>query len=396
MISSPYTPGSVPTKLSGRADKLTRFREAAQRIESDALFVPRIHVDHGPRGVGKTSLLTEARRVFSSYHIRTVLITADPKEDLVLSLLSEMKQVVGPGGGRRKAALKAIDSASLSIGVPGLANASVTVKPDKTDTAASAKQFQRAMKATLEAIIGDGDSGLAILIDEVQEADPASLCTIAYAWQEMKPLQPLDRDQPRAALFAVGLPGAPTTITKAVTFSERFSFDQMGGLSPAGSREALESTANDVGIGWGRKALDRAVRESEGYPYKVQLLGDHAWAVATRRAGVDGLQPGDSIEMEDIEEALPLVRNDMLTLFSARWNNSSGKQQEMLIAIAKLGGEDVKRSVLAEALGSTTQAISVVRQRLLDKGLLDANKHGHLSFTVPGFTEYVIDQVDDD
>ena len=62
MIPSPYTPGSVPTKLSGRADKLNRFREAAQTIESNALFVPRIHVDHGPRGVGKTSLLTEAQR----------------------------------------------------------------------------------------------------------------------------------------------------------------------------------------------------------------------------------------------------------------------------------------------------------------------------------------------
>ena len=234
-----------------------------------------------------------------------------------------------------------------------------------------------------------------ILIDEVQEADAASLRTIAYAWQEMKPLHPLDASQPRAALFAVGLPGAPTTITKAVTFSERFSFDQMGGLSAAGAREALESTANDVGIAWTLKALDRAVGESAGYPYKVQLIGDHAWAAATRRAGSGGLDAGDTITLDDVEEALPHVDNDMLTLFGARWNNSSGKQQEMLVAIARLGGEDVKRSVLAAALGSTTQAISVVRQRLLDKGLLDANKHGHLSFTVPGFTEYVLDQTDD-
>jgi hypothetical protein len=168
----------------------------------------------------------------------------------------------------------------------------------------------------------------------------------------------------------------------------------MGGLSAAGAREALESTANDVGVSWDRKALDLAVRESAGYPYKVQLLGDHAWSAASRRGGVDGLKAGDSILLEDLREAIPRVENDILTLFKARWNNSSGEQQEMLIAIARLGGEDVKRSMLAEALGSTTQAISVVRQRLLDKGLLDANKHGHLSFTVPGFTEYVLNQAD--
>ncbi|OUE07888.1 hypothetical protein CMsap09_02985 [Clavibacter michiganensis] len=68
----------------------------------------------------------------------------------------------------------------------------------------------------------------------------------------------------------------------------------------------------------------------------------------------------------------------------------------MLVAIARLGGEDVKRASLADALGTTTRAISVPRQKLLDKGLVDANKHGHLSFTVPGFTEFVIDQAENE
>lgn len=45
-------------------------------------------------------------------------------------------------------------------------------------------------------------------------------------------------------------------------------------------------------------------------------------------------------------------------------------------------------------LGATT--VSVSRERLLDRGLIDANKHGHLSFTVPGFSEFVIDQAEND
>lgn len=43
-----------------------------------------------------------------------------------------------------------------------------------------------------------------------------------------------------------------------------------------------------------------------------------------------------------------------------------------------------------------TRSLSVTRQRLLDKGLIDANKHGHLSFTVPGFSEFVIDQAENE
>lgn len=391
MSYSPYTPGSVPTKLPGRADKLTQFRNAARRIDVDAQFVPRVHVDHGPRGIGKTSLLREAQRIFASYHIRSVLITADPHEDLVQSLLSELKHVVGSGSRIRKAAIEAIDSASLSLGAPGIAGVTISAKrPD--GGAATAKEFQRALRAALKAVAADGDAGIALLIDEIQEADASSLRTIAYAWREMSPLHLSDADQPPTALFAVGLPGAPTKINKAVTFSERFSFQPMNGLTDAGAREALELPAADAGVAWDREALDLAAEESAGYPYKVQLIGDFTWNAASDRLGGDGVEHGEVIRLEDVTEALKDVENEMRTLFASRWNASSEKQREFLIAVARLGGFDVKRAALATELGANTRSISVTRQRLLDKGLIDANKHGHLSFTVPGFTEFVLDQ----
>lgn len=181
-----------------------------------------------------------------------------------------------------------------------------------------------------------------------------------------------------------------------MTFSERFQFQTLPGLTSAGSREAFEQTAKDVRILWEQEALDFAVEESAGYPYKVQLIGDFAWKAAVRRVGGDGLQFGDVIVLADVREALPRVDEAMETLFRARWNGATGKQREMLAALARLGGVDVKRGVLAEALSSPTKAISVPRQRLLDRGLIDANKHGHLSFTVPGFTQFVLDQVADE
>ena len=393
---SPYTPGSVPTSLPGRADKLQQFREAAQRMASDGLFIPRVHVDHGPRGIGKTSLLREAQRIFGGYGIRTVLITADPDEDMVRSLLGELRQVVGTGTRLRKAALEAIDSATVTMGAPGIVQVGVSLSPERTRAAASAKQIQRAIRAAIDAVIHDGDAGIAILIDEIQEADPESLRALAYAWQEMAPLRAFEPGQPRAALFAVGLPGAPTKINKAVTFSERFSFQPMHGLSDAGAREALEATAATVAVAWDLAALDRAVAESSGYPYKVQLIGDASWRAASARLARDGLRPDDTIALDDVMAALPSVDAEMTTLFTARWRSASPRQQDMLVAVARLGGADVKRADLADALATTTRAISVARQKLLDKGLLDANKHGHLSFTVPGFTEFVLDQAENE
>ncbi|MBM7024574.1 ATP-binding protein [Clavibacter sp. DM3] len=174
---SPYTPGSVPTSLPGRADKLQQFREAAQRMASDGLFIPRVHVDHGPRGIGKTSLLREAQRIFGGYRIRTVLITANPDEDLVRSLLGELRQVVGTGNRLRKSALEAIDSATVTLGAPGIVQVGVSLTPERARTAASAKQVQKAIRAAMDAVIHDGDAGIALLIDEIQEADPESLRT---------------------------------------------------------------------------------------------------------------------------------------------------------------------------------------------------------------------------
>ena len=128
----------------------------------------------------------------------------------------------------------------------------------------------------------------------------------------------------------------------------------------------------------------------------MQLIGDFAWKAAADRLGIAGVNFGDVITLSDMIDALRPVDGEMLTLFNSRWASSSTTQQQMLVAIARLGGEDVKRALLAQELRSTTQAISVTRQRLLDKGLLDANKHGHLSFTVPGFTAFVLDQADNE
>jgi hypothetical protein len=54
------------------------------------------------------------------------------------------------------------------------------------------------------------------------------------------------------------------------------------------------------------------------------------------------------------------------------------------------GGEEaVTRAEVAARMGRDTRAISVPRERLLDKGVIEAAGHGRLRFTLPGFADYI-------
>ncbi len=396
MALSPYTPGSVARSVPGRATALAEYREAAQRIDRLDQFIPRIHVVHGPRGIGKTSLLRQGQRVFEDSRVRTIWITANPTESLLHSLLSELAKLIGTGTRIRKRAVEHIESISVELGNPVIGKMAATVRPTPDVTRASSARLIEALHLVLDASETIGGSGLAILVDEIQEADAASLRTLAYAWQELAPVGAQGGGSTKAALCAVGLPGAPAHINRAVSFSERFSFERLPGLDDAGAEEALLAPARELGVRWGDKALADTVAAAQGYPYWVQLAGDAVWRAGSRRVGGVGLESGHSITSDDVRSGARRFAEQKHTLYRARWDNASPRQREMLVALARLGGQDVQRGVLAAALHTDTTSISVARQSLLDKGIIDANQHGLLSFTVPGFTEFVLARARDE
>lgn len=382
MQISPYTPGEVADSVPGRAAQLAFYEEKAQRIENLGEFLARVRVDYAARGVGKTSLLREAERIFTRHGIATIWVTANQDENLLLTVLDEMRKLVPTS----KAAdvLSYIDSATLTLDA-GVVKGAVTVKPKKnavTAAASSSKAFIAAFEQVTRAVLDEGRKGLVILVDEIQSADKPSLRAIAYAWQEMKS----SPSRVPSGLFTVGLPGSQDHINSAVTFSERFDFSELFGLDDGGVVTALAGPAHNLGVSWDQPALQVAVSEAKGYAYKVQLIGDEAW----RTAGYP--DPGSSIAAEHVAEAMLQVEVHMETLFRARWRSASPKQRGLLSAIAELGGHDVKRDDIAAHLGVTSQSISMARDGLLRRGIVDANRHGRLSFTVPGFTEWILEQ----
>jgi len=374
---SPYTPGVVARDVPGRATQLAFFRERAEYIGLLSGFSGRVTVYHAARGIGKTSLLRSAQRIFRANKIQTVWITADENEPLIETVLSEIQNTLPATHKARKVIHDALESVTVSVGTSGT-GVKATLKPTAIATS-KAKVFQRALQTTTEALSESGERGLVILIDEIQSADPQSIRTLAHAWQEMASLDP----PPPAGIFAAGLPGSQEIINKAVTFSERYNFVPLPDLEDSGVAAALVEPSKALGVAWDTEALKLAVQNAQGFPYKVQLIGQAAWFAAGFPA------KGATITVDNVVDAMPEVNREMRSLYAARWRAATRKQQQLIAAIAELGGKDVRRDQVAELLGVSTGALSVPRDRLLRAGTIEATDHGLMSFTVPGFTEYV-------
>jgi hypothetical protein len=378
---SPYTPGEVAKSVPGRTTQLAFYDESAARIALLGRFIGRVRVDHAARGVGKTSLLREAQRRMEKHGIATVWVTANEDESLLPAVLEALRDTL-PLAQRKTADLIAlIESVSLSLGA-GLVKGSVTLKPGGPAAASAAKAFVSALKKVADELVGGGAKGVAIFIDEVQSADKPSLRALAQGWQELGS----DEEAPPAGLFCVGLPGSEDHLTSAATFSERFDFEPLFGIGELGATAALLTPAQDLGVSWDPGALRAAVEASDGYAYKVQLMGEASWIAAGYP------DAGTRITPAHVEDALPKVAKKMHTLFATRWRSASVKQRELMLALAELGGIEVKREDIAGRLGVGTMALGVPRDKLLQRGLIDASSHGRLSFTLPGFADYVLEQ----
>lgn len=376
MQPSPYTPGETARDIPGRGAQLTDISGLLARVALEGRFAGRIRVDVGPRGIGKTSLLRRAERTATELGLATVYVTAG-NGALTAVIADEVEQLVRTWG-HGDVLAEWIEEVKVSAGVPGLARLEVTGRKQPAPQATRA--FRELVTRTTESVRQDADrKGLVLLVDELQAADADSLRTVAYAWQE---LQATDRPVP-AALLTAGLPHTPDVITAAVTHAERFQYRPMRDLAPHETREALTAPAAALGVSWAMDALSTVVERAQGYPYFVQVYGEELW----RAAG--NPDPGEWLTAEHVEAAQEHVDVDLTELYRTRWAKASPREREVLTVMAASQERLVARRDIAAKLGVETTALSMARQSLLDKGIVDSPQHGMLAFTVPGFGRYV-------
>lgn len=376
---NPYRPGfnQAPLALTGRDVLLGSVREALAVAALDGR-TPRPLILTGGRGVGKTVLLGEAAAIAAEEHSwLTVPVEVRPDQAFTPQLVHKLgavrdlyRQATGTRSELR------VSAAKLRAAVLGV---SAEVEVSRTTPLPSGPPLPRVLAEACAAAL-EQRAGLVITLDELQLAARAELADLAATLQERVP------DGWPVVVIMAGLPSlrdAQRESRRAVTYLERGEWHVLGLLDVGATRAALTEPAQQTGRPMTREATERLAGASGGYPYAIQVMGHHAWRASTGAA---------EIELIHAEAAVSAAEVDLAAgLYTSRWHGASPKEQEYLLALARLhasqgnaGGADVAR-----ALGKSTGAVSYLRDRLIRKGTIFP-EGGVLKFAVPGMVDWIL------
>ncbi len=382
-IKNPFSPGagSPPPELVGRAPVLEQARILLGRIlagrsEKSLLLT-------GLRGVGKTVLLNEIRRLASAAGYRTIEIEAHEDKRLgpllapsLRRLLYDLDRLAGAGDKVRRglAVLRGFISA-IKVTV-GDVDIGLDIEPEKgvADSGDLEIDLPNLLVAVAEAA-AERNSAVALLIDEVQYFSQKELGALIMAMHKVQ-----QRQLPMV-LVGAGLPILPGLAGESKSYAERlFSFPPIGALAESDALKALQDPAQAAGVSFAPEALAEIYRMTKGYPYFLQEWGYQAWNLATTSPiGLDVVAGATLTVIHRLDENFFRVRFDRLT----------PAEKKFLRAMAELGPDAHRTGDIAAELGVQINSLGPVRAKLIRKGMIYSPAHGEMAFTVPLFDEFM-------
>lgn len=384
MPSNPYTPGQVPRILAGRVEEMRRIEGLLARVLSFGELGGPLLVFHAPRGIGKTSLLRAGQRRAVESGFVTAWVACSRQQPVLAEIAHSVARALeradavpaGAAGTRWRGQLERL---TVEVGVPG---AKVQAQVGRREAAAP----PQAAIGMLESLLHDaatavrerGGTGLLLLLDELHAASADEMAVLLNALQNLDG----ERADNPLATVAAGLPVTPEALTRAATFGERSTYVSLDVLSRDDARAALVEPAAAEDVGWTDPALAAIVDESRGYPYLLQLLGSTTWDAASPGRG-------DRLTLTAVKRGLPVARDQLTAMHRARWGAASPLEQRFIAAMAAAGEGNVTRAAIAAGMGVDSRAISVPRERLIEKGVIEPVGHGLVRFTLPGFGAFV-------
>jgi AAA domain len=339
----------------------------------------------GLRGVGKTVLLNRIKRDADRLGFQTVKIEAPEGGRLSQLIVPELRRILFSldlsSNAKHKvrramAALRNFGSAfKISVGEIDIG---MTPDPGIADTGELEQDFPQLLIAVAEAA-GESGTGLALFVDEVQYLSNVELGALIVACHETA-----QRGLPLIVVGA-GLPQIAALSGDAKSYAERlFQYPEVDRLSNEAARQALTAPALKEGVSFDPDAVEEILRVTERYPYFIQEWGAHVWDLAS----------ATPIKKADVERATVVATTHLdANFFRVRFDRLTVLQQKYLRAMAELGQGPHKTGEIATALGIKASDIAMVRQQLINKGMIWSQRHGETAFTVPMFDEFMKRQI---
>lgn len=394
-VRNPFAPGAGqrPPELAGRDKEVGAFEVVLERVARGR--PERSLVLTGLRGVGKTVLLGELRSMALRRGWGAGKIEARPEAGLRRPLSAALHRAIRDLAVRHRApdrvesalgVLKAFalranpDDAKLrDRWQPGIDVPAAQGRADSGDIEIDLVE----LFTDVAELAQDVGTGVALLIDEMQDLRPDDISALCAACHELS--------QSGAPLVVVGagLPHLPAVLSASKSYSERlFRYVRIDRLSREDADRAVLAPVEREDAGIHPEALDALFDASGGYPYFIQAYGKAAWDAA----------PDDPISALDVAVAAPEADAELAVgFFGSRYERATPAEREYLRAMAEMtDGKDagVNTAQVAEHLARKPSSLSPARDSLIKKGLVYSAERGQIAFTVPHFGRFLLGRED--
>lgn len=349
--------------LAGRVPEL---EAAERRLEQlDAGHTPsRDLLFYGPRGNGKTTLLSEIRRRARDRQMRAESLPVDALTNRG-RLIRQLQERAG-----------ILQARVTGIQVAGVGATAERVGPT------------REVDALLSEWIQAAPEPLVILLDEVHAIAPSEARPFFDAVQTAK------ENAPPFLVVAAGTPGAPRRLRQAGTYNERgFERIRVGRLERQDSVTALAEPARAAGRAMHGEAVRLLAEASQDYPYFIQLLGSAAWrAAATSDAA--------RISLRSAQAGVAASRTTIQDFYEERYDEAweqriAGALPRLAHLFARNGGrveDSCLVSLLEELADQESVPLDVVslRNAVRDLGIIWQTSAAVWEMGIPSFADYIL------
>lgn len=326
--------GEFPPYLAGRDAEQTLISELVEELAdrnynfSDITLV-------GPRGTGKTVLLTHTEQVarqkrglFSGqkvpHVVRAEASSIKRKADVLKLFLSRKELVVD----------------SIETGIWGW-RAKLSLGGESINSL-----FQTAITRCKR-------HPLVLLIDEAQELKPKHLGLL------LRTAQAIRQSGGSFLLILAGTPELYEVLYGAgANFHERSPKFALGLLEPEAAADAIRIPLAREGISIHEDSLRRIVADSQCYPYFLQAWGKALWVEADKRAAT-------AIDDALLNAALPEVSRVRRDLYEGRIDQWKKEDRQLLVEIAK--AVKARSSLSRMSLTEIIQNVLLRQQRSKDE-----------------------------
>lgn len=361
-MNNPFNPsfGRVPKIYIDRDQTVKQLEADIQDLNSPYLTT----LVYGMRGSGKTTFLTDV-----SHDLKKrpdwLVVDLTMGDNLIPTLIDLVyRQADGP----LKQALAKINGIELdALGLLKVAyhkeNARVVNSPHQPLLESLAEALQKKHLKLL------------ITIDEINSTPALREFAAIY--------QILLRNDYHIALLMAGLPSKVSELQndELLTFLLRSQRIYLEPLSLMTIKSSYQRAFNQNHHSIGDHTLDRITRLTNGYAYAFQLLGYLIWRTNE-----------EVIDEKVVDRVLPNYKAELArNVYLKMYQELSQVDQEFISTLANLGGDDVKTAAIGEKMGKAKNYVSIYRRRLIDDQLIKSTNWGKVSFTLPFFSEFVLE-----